>query len=133
MPSSGHDGRSGSVRARLLAVLADLGLVLDGSFTYPLTVEIRDARGATVSFRVDGEADLRPGTAGVTPTQAQILRAAPATAAEGVSRKKLARLAGLTYGSAFHGHVRRLIDLELLRETSDERVYRAPTAPPTGE
>jgi hypothetical protein len=123
MPS-GQDGRSGSVRARLLAVLADLGLVLDGSFTYPLTVEVRDARGATVSFRVDGAADLQlDPLANLSPTERRIVQAAPPEA-EAVTRRKLARLSGQKFNSYFHGLLRGLKDRGLLGETSSEKVYR---------
>src|SRR5262245_8103478 len=59
----------------------------------------------------------------LTPCCREILEAAPEGPALAVARKKLARLAGQTYGSAFHQRVRQLIDAGLLRETGDDRVY----------
>lgn len=110
-----------SLRARLLDVVAGLGLVRDGSLRFPLAVEVRDAAGAIVRFEVASPAELRlDPLVGLSAYDRAIVEAATT---EPVPRKKLAKLAGKKYIPYFHEHIRSLVERGILRE--DHRgVYR---------
>jgi hypothetical protein len=121
-PASGPDGRPGSVRAQLVQAVACLQLALDGSLAFPLTVEVRGANGAAVSFQIQSPSELGADPlANLSPAERAIVEACPA---EPTPRKRLARLAGRSCNRHFHDAINRLISDGGPLKESREGVWR---------